>query len=73
MSWKTDFRSRDIAKNNFSGIDISQAVDLEPPSLSPYFLLSIFIKVDWFWSKHSLKQALFTYLHVRHIDFAHIK
>ena len=35
----TDFRSRDIAKNNFSGIDISQGLDLEPPSLSPYFLL----------------------------------
>ena len=38
-SRKTDFRSRDIAKNNFSGIDISQGLDLDPPSLSPYFLL----------------------------------
>ena len=38
-SWKTDFRSRDIAKNNFSGIEISQGLDLEPPSLSLYFLL----------------------------------
>ena len=36
-SRKTDFRSRDIAKNNFSGIDISQGMDLELPS--PYFLL----------------------------------
>ena len=40
-SRKTDFRSRDIAKNNFIGIDISQGLDLEPPSLSPYFLLVI--------------------------------
>ena len=38
-SRKTDFCWRDIAKNNFSGIDISQGLDLEPPSLSPYFLL----------------------------------
>ena len=38
-SRKTDFRSRDIAKNNFSGIDITQGLDLEPPSLSRYFLL----------------------------------
>ena len=38
-SRKIDFLSRDIAKNNFSGIDISQGLDLEPPSLSPYFLL----------------------------------
>ena len=29
-SRKTDFRSRDIAKNNFSRIDISQGLDLEP-------------------------------------------
>ena len=36
---KTDFRSRDITKNNFNGIDISQGLDLEPPSLFPYFLL----------------------------------
>ena len=35
-SRKTDFRLRDIAKNNFSGIDISQGLNLEPPS---YFLL----------------------------------
>ena len=41
MSRKTDFRSRDVAKNNFSGIDISQDLDLEPPSLSPYFLLLV--------------------------------
>ena len=41
-SRKTDFRSRDIAKNNFSGIDISQGLDLEPPSLSPHFLLLIY-------------------------------
>ena len=32
-SRKTDFRSRDIAKNNFSGIDISQA-PLSVPSFS---------------------------------------
>ena len=38
-SQKLDFSSREIAKNNFSGIDISQGLDLEPPSLSPYFLL----------------------------------
>ena len=38
-SRRTDFRSRDIAKNNFSGIDISQGLDLEFPSQSPYFLL----------------------------------
>ena len=38
-SRKTDFRPRDIAKNNFTGIGISQGLDLEPPSLSPYFLL----------------------------------
>ena len=38
-SRKIDFRSRDIAKNNFSGIAISQDLDLEPPSLSPYILL----------------------------------
>ena len=38
-SRKTDFRSRDIARNNFSGIDISQGLDLESPPLSPYFLL----------------------------------
>ena len=38
-SRKTDFRSRDIAKNNFSGIDITQGLDMEPPSFSPYFLL----------------------------------
>ena len=25
----------DIAKNNFSGIDISQGLDLKPPSMSP--------------------------------------
>ena len=37
-SRKTDFRSRDIAKYNCSGIDISQGLDLELPSLSPYFL-----------------------------------
>ena len=37
-SRKTDFRSRDIAKNNFSEIDISQDLDLESPSLSSYFL-----------------------------------
>ena len=36
---KTDLRLRDNNKNNFSGIDISQGLDLEPPSLSPYFLL----------------------------------
>ena len=36
-SRNTDFRSRDIAKNNFSGIDISQGLDLVPPSLSRYF------------------------------------
>ena len=30
---------KDITKNNFSGIDISQGLELEPPSLSPYFLL----------------------------------
>ena len=40
-SRKTDFHSRDIAKNNFSGIDmyVSQGLDLEPSSLSSYFLL----------------------------------
>ena len=38
-SRKTDFHSRDIAKNNFSGIDISKGLDLEPTSLSSYFLL----------------------------------
>ena len=27
------------SKNNFSGIDISQGLDWEPPSLSPHFLL----------------------------------
>ena len=37
-SRKTD-RSRDIAKNNFSGIDISKGLDQESPSLSLYFLL----------------------------------
>ena len=37
-SRKTD-RSRDIEKNNFGGIGIYQGLDLEPPSLSPYFLL----------------------------------
>ena len=41
LSRKTDLRSRDIAKNNFSGIDISQGLDLERPSLSTYFLLVI--------------------------------
>ena len=41
-SWNTDFRSRDSAKNNFSGIDITQGLDLEPPSLSPYFLLVVY-------------------------------
>ena len=39
-SRKIDFRSRDIAKKkNLSAIDISQGLDLEPPALSPYFLL----------------------------------
>ena len=38
-SRKTNLRLRDIAKNNLSGIDISQGLDLEPPPLSPYFLL----------------------------------
>ena len=38
-SRKIDFRSIDIAKNNFIGIDISQGLDLEPPSLSPCVLL----------------------------------
>ena len=38
-SRKTDFRSRDVAKNNFSGIDISQGLDLVFPSLSLHFLL----------------------------------
>ena len=38
-SRKTDFRWRDITKNNFSVIDISWGLDLEPRSLSPYFLL----------------------------------
>ena len=42
---KTDFRSRDIDKNNFSGIDISQGLDLEPPSLFPYFLLVAATKI----------------------------
>ena len=42
---KTDFRSRDIAKNNFSGIDISQGLGLERPCLSPYFLLFSFMKL----------------------------
>ena len=42
-SRKTDYRSRTIAKNNFSGIDLSQGLDLEPPSLSPYFLLRTFM------------------------------
>ena len=37
-SRKTDFRSKDIAKNSFSGVDISQGLELEPPSLSPSFL-----------------------------------
>ena len=41
---KTDFRLRYIAKNNFSGIDISQGLNLEPPSLSPYFLLLLLNK-----------------------------
>ena len=41
-SWNTDFRSRDSAKNNFSGIDITQGLDLVPPSLSPYFLLVVY-------------------------------
>ena len=42
-SRKTDFRSRDtVAKNNCSGIDIPQGLDLDPPSLSPYFLLTLF-------------------------------
>ena len=36
---KTDFRSRDIANNNFIGIDISHGLDLEPRSLFRYFLL----------------------------------
>ena len=59
-SQKTDFRSRDIAKNNFSGIDISQGLDLEPSSLSPYFLLlliKITIKV---YGKLSNGQTLLT-------------
>ena len=33
------FESKSI--NNFSGIDISQSVDLERPSLSPHFLLTL--------------------------------
>ena len=33
-------------ENNFSGIDISQALDWEPPSLSPHFLLIIDIICD---------------------------
>ena len=44
-SLKTDFRSRDIAKNNFRGIDISQGLDLEAPSLSPYFLSVLLLKL----------------------------
>ena len=39
-SRETDFRSRDSGENNFSGMDISQGLDLERPSLSPYFLLT---------------------------------
>ena len=42
-SRKTDFRLRNIAKNNFTGIDIPQGLDLEPASLSPYLLLIRFI------------------------------
>ena len=39
-SRNTDFHLRDIAKNNFSGIDISQGLDLESPALSSLFSLA---------------------------------
>ena len=55
---KTYFRSRVIAKNNFSGIDISQGLDLERPSLSPCFLLvihqtreTVFDRISAHWEK----------------------
>ena len=38
-SLKTDFRSRNIAKNNFTGIDISQ--DLDAPLSVPLFSLGV--------------------------------
>ena len=37
------FESKSI--NNFSGIDISQSVDWERPSLSPHFLLPLTLSV----------------------------
>ena len=36
---KTDFRSKWPSKNNFTELDISQSLDWQYPSLSPYYLL----------------------------------
>jgi len=35
----SDFRCKWPSKNNFSELDISQSLDWQCPSLSPYFLL----------------------------------
>ena len=55
-SRKTDFRSRDIAKNNFNGIDISQGLKLEPPSLSPYFPLEMYRNLKMHQQWHCFAQ-----------------
>jgi len=36
---KTDFRSKWPSKNNFTELGISQSLDWQCPSLSPYYLL----------------------------------
>ena len=38
---KTDFRSKWPSKNNFTELGISQSLDWQCPSLSPYFLLIV--------------------------------
>ena len=40
----SDFRCKWPSKNNFSELDISQSLDWQCPSLSPYFLLLWFNK-----------------------------
>ena len=57
--------SRDIAKNNFTGIDISQGLDLDPPSLSPHFLLVQFhIPVTAKLIANKFTVSAWFYLHV---------
>ena len=51
----SDFRCKWPSKNNFSELDISQSLDWQCPSLSPYFLLTevkiVFDDGKTFWKQ----------------------